>query len=95
MTWQAAWLVLFGLPGCFFITVGTLGLIRLPDLRSRIHALAKADTLGLGLIALALLPQAGSPGAAAKMVLVWLLALGSATVIAHVLARDVPAEDAR
>lgn len=89
MTWQDWWTLVLVVPGCFFVTVGTLGLLRLPDLLSRIHALTKADTLGLGLIVLALLPHVDSLGAAAKLLLVWALALVSATTIAHLLARDV------
>lgn len=90
MTWATWWTLLLAVPGCFFLTVGTLGLLRLGDLHSRIHALAKADTLGLGLVVLSLLPHAGSVGAGAKMVLVWVLALVSAATIAHLLARGVP-----
>ncbi len=32
----------------FFFTAGTIGLVRLPDLHSRLHALTKADNVGLG-----------------------------------------------
>ncbi|MGY6570737.1 MAG: cation:proton antiporter, partial [Salinarimonas sp.] len=38
--------------GLIFFAAGTLGLIRFPDTHSRLHALTKADNLGLGLIAL-------------------------------------------
>lgn len=93
MTWQDAWTLVLGGSGCFFVTVGTLGLVRMRDLHSRIHAVTKADTLGLGLVALALLPHAGSAAAGAKVLLVWALALVSASVIAHVAARDVPPEN--
>lgn len=89
MTWLDWWTLLLAVPGVFFITVGTLGLLRLPDLLTRIHALTKADTLGLGLVVLALLPHAGSVAVAAKLLLVWALAMVSASVIAHMLARDV------
>lgn len=78
--------VLAALAGAGFFTVGTIGLIRLPDLRSRLHALAKADTLGLGFVVVALIPQSGSPAAAAKLVLIWLLALVAAATSAHLLA---------
>lgn len=89
MTWADGWTVVLAAAGALFLTVGTVGLLRLDDLHSRIHALTKADTLGLGLIVLALLPHAGSVGAAATMLLVWALALVSAAVIAHLLARGV------
>ncbi|WP_131105288.1 cation:proton antiporter [Ornithinimicrobium sufpigmenti] len=90
MTWAAWWTLLLAVPGVFFVSVGTLGLLRLGDLHSRIHALTKADTLGLGLIVLAVLPHAGSVGVAAKMLLVWGLALVSAATIAHLMARGAP-----
>ena len=77
------------LGGCAFITAGTLGLLRFGDVRSRLHALAKADTLGLGLIVLALLPHAGSAAAAAKLLLIRGVALASAAVIAYLLANGV------
>ena len=36
--------------GLFFFLAGSIGLLRLPDLYSRLHALTKADNLGLGLL---------------------------------------------
>ena len=87
MTLAAWWTVVFAGAGTFFLSMGTLGLLRLDDLHSRIHALTKADTLGLGLIVLALLPHADSVASGAKMMLVWALALVSAATIAHLLAR--------
>lgn len=96
MTFWDVWTAFFVLPGVAFISVGTIGVLRLGDLPSRIHALAKADTLGLGLVVVALLPQAGSVGTAAKLVLVWALALVSAAAIAHLLARGtVTTSDSR
>ena len=47
-------------PGGFFFLAGSVGLLRFPNPLSRLHALTKADNLGLGLIVLGLLPQAGS-----------------------------------
>lgn len=72
--------------GCAFFTAGTVGLLRFPDLRSRLHALTKADTLGLGLVVLALLPQVGSWGGAAKLLLIWALGLAAAATSARLLA---------
>ena len=40
------------LAGAFFFIAGTLGLLRFGDTLSRVHALTKADNLGLGLIVL-------------------------------------------
>ncbi|HEU5096721.1 MAG TPA: monovalent cation/H(+) antiporter subunit G [Reyranella sp.] len=80
--------------GLFFFLAGTVGLLRFPDSLTRLHALTKADNLGLGLVVLGLLPQAGGLLGGLKLVAVWLLVLlGSATVaqiIAHALRRREP-----
>ena len=73
---------------------GTVGLVRFPDTLSRVHALSKADNLGLGLVVLGLLLQAEGLLAALKLVAVWLLALlAGATVtqlIAHTAREGAP-----
>jgi multicomponent Na+:H+ antiporter subunit G len=73
--------------GSFFFMAGTLGLLRFPDTLTRLHALTKADNLGLGLVVLGLLPQTDSLFGALKLVAVWaLVQLAGATVsqlIAH------------
>ena len=46
--------------GTFFFCAGAIGLVRLPDVYSRLHALSKADNLGLGLIVIALMLLADS-----------------------------------
>jgi multicomponent Na+:H+ antiporter subunit G len=78
--------------GAVFFLAGTVGLLRFPDALTRLHALTKVDNLGLALVVLGLLPQAGSVMAALKLVLVWLLVLlGSATagqMLARVARRD-------
>ncbi len=42
--------VIFLFGGLFFLSVGVVGLIRLPDVYNRLHALGKCDTMGTGLI---------------------------------------------
>lgn len=74
--------------GVAFFTVGTVGLIRLPDRRSRLHALTKADNLGLGLVVLGLALISGSVASALLMVAVWILALGASATTAALLASD-------
>ncbi len=71
--------------GGFFFMAGTVGLLRFPDLYCRLHALTKADNLGLGLICLALALRA--PASAGQLLLIWLLALLASTVSAHLIAR--------
>jgi multicomponent Na+:H+ antiporter subunit G len=73
--------------GAFFFAAGTVGLLRFPDAMTRLHALTKADNLGLGLIVLGLLPRAGSVTAGLKLVLVWLLVLFSSAIVSQLIAR--------
>jgi multicomponent Na+:H+ antiporter subunit G len=73
--------------GAAFFVIGSIGLIRFPDLFSRIHALTKADNLGLALTAAGIALLAGSLAAVAKLVLIWFfVALASATC-GHLIAR--------
>ncbi|NMG40213.1 hypothetical protein GRZ55_13265 [Chelativorans sp. ZYF759] len=82
--------------GLVFFLAGSVGLLRFPDLHSRLHALTKADNLGLGLIALGVAFQIGEPYAIVKLALVWLLAVLAAASVAQLIARSaldrLPAE---
>jgi multicomponent Na+:H+ antiporter subunit G len=87
-----ATIALAGLGVVFFIG-GTVGLLRFPDVHSRIHALTKADNLGLGLISLGLVLQADSVALALKVILVWLLAMLAAATVTQLIARTAMTED--
>lgn len=73
--------------GAFFFLAGTIGLLRFPDSLSRLHALTKADNLGLGLVVLGLLPQAEGPFGALKLIAVWLFAQLAGATVSQLLAR--------
>lgn len=73
--------------GVFFFLAGTLGLLRFPDVFTRLHALTKADNLGLGLVVLGLLPQMDSIYAMLKLLLIWLLVLFSGAIVSQMLAQ--------
>ena len=75
--------------GAFFFLAGTVGLLRFPDSLTRLHALTKADNLGLGLVVLGLLPQAQSLSATLKLVAVWLLAQLAGATVTQLVARAV------
>ena len=77
--------------GAVFFTAGTVGLIRFPDVPSRLHALTKADNLGLGLVLAGAAVLLGSWTTAGLLLLTWLLALTAASVSARLLA-EVSAE---
>ena len=73
--------------GAFFFLAGTVGLLRFPDTLTRLHALTKADNLGLGLVVLGLLPQAESLRGGLKLVCVWLLVLLAGATVSQLIAR--------
>ena len=73
--------------GLGFFAAGSLGLIRFPDTPSRLHALTKADNLGLGLVILGVALQAPGLAAILKLILIWALALFSAGVAAQLVGR--------
>jgi multicomponent Na+:H+ antiporter subunit G len=77
--------------GLVFFLAGTVGLLRFPDSLTRLHALTKADNLGLGLVVLGLLPQASGLLGGLKLVAVWLLVLISSATVAQIVAHAVHA----
>lgn len=78
--------ILLMVVGAAFFLLGTLGILRLPDIFSRLHALTKADNLGLGFIIAGLALQAPSVFVAAKLLVIWLVALLSAATVAQLVA---------
>ncbi|MDO5512301.1 monovalent cation/H(+) antiporter subunit G [Corynebacterium sp.] len=80
--------------GMVFFTAGTIGLIRFPDVRSQLHALTKADNLGLGLVLLGVSVLSGSLVVAGALLIAWVIALGSASVSAQALAEIDALEEA-
>jgi multicomponent Na+:H+ antiporter subunit G len=79
--------------GAFFFLAGTVGMLRFPDTLTRLHALTKADNLGVGLVVLGLLPQAAGPREAAELLCTWLLVLLSGSVVSQLVARTVFSTD--
>jgi multicomponent Na+:H+ antiporter subunit G len=95
MSWtDLAVLALLG-AGLAFYAAGSLGLLRFPDTASRLHALTKADNLGLGLVALAAALNWGSPAVTAKLALVWLFAVIAAGTTSQLLARQARLDGTR
>jgi len=73
--------------GAFFFLAGTLGLLRFPDVYTRLHAVTKADNVGLGLMVAGLTVQAETWTAAGKLLLIWLLVLLTGSTVAHLISR--------
>jgi multicomponent Na+:H+ antiporter subunit G len=79
--------VVFVTVGAFFFFAGTVGLLRFPDVYSRLHALTKADNTGLGFITVAMMIQMESWTAMLKLLLIWLLIMFAGATVCHLIAR--------
>lgn len=77
--------------GAFFYFAGTVGLVRFPDVYTRLHALAKADNLGLGCVLAGLALQADGLAAALKLLLIWPLALAASAAVSYAIANRAQA----
>ena len=75
------------LTGLGFYIAGTIGLVRLPDLFCRLHALTKADNLGLGLVVFGLVVRSSEPLTAMKLLLIWLLVLAASAAGSQLIAQ--------
>lgn len=73
--------------GTLFFIAGTVGLLRFPDLYTRLHSMTKADNVGLGLIVAGLALQAATWTALAQLLIIWFLVLLSSASGTHLLAR--------
>ena len=73
--------------GAVFYLAGTVGLLRLPDVYTRLHALSKVDNLGLGFVVAGLTLQAGTFQDGLKLALIWALALASSATASHLVGR--------
>ena len=81
----ASWLLLVA--GAFFCIVGGIGLVRMPDLYTRMHAASVTDTLGAGLMLLGMMVQAGLSLVTVKLLIVGLLLFFSSPSSTHALAK--------
>ena len=79
--------IIFVVAGIFFLLVGSVGIIRLPDFYSRTHATSKSDTLGMILIIVGLVIFEGLTINSGKLMLVLLFILLANPIGAHAMAR--------
>lgn len=81
----AGWLILGG----FFVFVGSLGLAKLPDFFTRLHAPTKATTLGIGsvLVASMLVTSVREGGFSVYELVISLFLFITAPVSAHMMAK--------
>lgn len=80
-----SWILI--LMGAFFAVVSGIGLLRMPDFYTRVHALGLADTLGAIPILLGLMLQAGLTLAAVKLLFIGLFLLFTSPVSGYALAQ--------
>lgn len=73
--------------GGFFCVVGGIGVIRMPDFYTRMHAASVTETLGAALILVGLMLQAGLSLVTAKLMMVGLLIFFTSPTATHALAR--------
>ena len=75
--------------GALWSIMGAAGVLRFPDVYTRLHALAKVDNIGLGFTTLGLLPRVDDPASGLKLILVWLLVLAASAATSFLVARRV------
>lgn len=80
-----SWAFLLG--GAFFMLVAGIGVLRMPDVFTRIHAAGVKDTLGAALTIIGLMLQAGLTLVAVKLVFIWAFLWFTSPVSSHSVAR--------
>ena len=75
------------LAGSAFVVIGAIGLVRMPDLYTRMHAASVTDTLGAGLLIGGLMLQAGFSLVALKLLFLLALFFFTGPVVTHALAQ--------
>jgi len=79
--------------GLFFFMVGVVGLLRFPDVYTRLHATTKCDTLGLGLILFSLILFQGLTGPSIKLAIIIVFIWLSNPTAAHAIAKAAYSAD--
>jgi len=78
---------MFLMAGGAFCVIGTVGLLRMPDMFTRLHGASVVDTLGMGFIILGLILQAGFTLVGVKLIIIAALVLLTTPVATHALAQ--------
>lgn len=73
--------------GSAFVIIGSIGLVRLPDFFSRLHAASVTDTLGAALVVLGMAVHAGLAPPTIKLALIVLFLFFTSPTAAHTLAK--------
>ena len=82
---SASWIFLVS--GGIFILIGSIGLLRFPDLFTRLHAASVTETMGVGLTLIGLILQAGLSLISIKLMLILLFLFFTGPTAVHALAK--------
>lgn len=80
-----SWLLIAG--GGVFLVIGAIGLNRMPDIFTRMHATSVSDTFGAGMMLVGMMVQAGLSLVTAKLFFLLLFLWFTAPIVTHALAR--------
>jgi multicomponent Na+:H+ antiporter subunit G len=80
-----SWVAIVG--GLFFMIVGTIGVLRMPDVFTRMHAAGMTDTMGAGLLILGMCLQAGLGLVLVRLVLVYVFLMFTSPISSHAVTR--------
>ncbi len=72
--------------GCFFLLIGSIGVLRLPDFYTRMHAAGITDTLGAELMLLAMMVQAGFSFVTIKLIAIGFFMFFTSPASTHAVA---------
>jgi multicomponent Na+:H+ antiporter subunit G len=81
----AGWMLMVS--GGAFCVIGAVGLLRMPDFYTRVHAASITDTIGFGLLLLGMMVQAGFSLVAVKLAIIGLLIFFGSPTATHALTR--------
>lgn len=73
--------------GLFFMIVGTIGVLRMPDVFTRLHAAGMTDTMGAGFLILGMCLQTGLTLLTLRLLFVYGFLLFTSPIATHALAR--------
>ena len=76
------------LSGAFFLLLAGFGVLRLPDVFTRLHAAGMGDTMGVALTVSGLMLQAGLTLVTVKLLLIWLFVWFTSPISGHSVARS-------
>jgi len=80
-------IILFLVSGIFFFFVGVVGLLRMPNVFTRMHATTKCDTMGAGLVFAALIMWQGATFISANILLILIFVWITNPTAAHAIAK--------